>query len=399
MDPTMTTRRTFLTFMSTCLGTYMGASSFGASGALRRLRPDADEALDEALEMLAPYGPSFRGGLSNHGPMTADALISLGRSDAVVGWVGNYRRRLEKRSAPGEPIGPSEWRVALGDGSRSRDWDEWFSNQLAESPWREVVALWIPRLAPGIAAAGLHGVIRAGHAVRSLSIKETELRRDELARALGYWATEYLELSVSSGSSKAGSGDVLSEEKRTVETADAGSLAPSSALEQVELLPKELRRRGGLITSELKQLIGFEPFEQVIGMVDPTAGSPDFMSDLLATFAGTYVNTRSSSFEFLHAVTGAEAVGQLLPHLKEEDRAGVLSYAWQVTAGVFARYAKPGLNADVEIGSSEQSIEELAELAVSSGDEHTIKLVSACAREWRRNENPRLLAAAARRVR
>ena len=63
------------------------------------------------------------------------------------------------------------------------------ANELAESSWQEVVGAWGPRLAPGIAAAGLHGVIRVGHAVCSLRAKENALRIDELARALSYWAS------------------------------------------------------------------------------------------------------------------------------------------------------------------------------------------------------------------
>ena len=30
-------------------------------------------ALDEALEILEPYGPEYRGGLTNHGPMAVEA--------------------------------------------------------------------------------------------------------------------------------------------------------------------------------------------------------------------------------------------------------------------------------------------------------------------------------------
>jgi len=335
--------------------------------------------MDEALEMLAPYAPSFRGGLSNHGPMTAEALVALGHHDAVIRWVEGYRKRLERRPAPRKRIDASQWKDALGDGARSRDWDEWFSNELAESPWRDVVGLWVPRLAPGIAAAGLHGVIRVGHATCSLAVTENTLRLDELARALAYWASDFLPLPG----------------EHTV----AGKLSPSRALKEVELLPKERRAGRGLITTELKDLLGFEPFGGAIDLVNPAAGSPNFIAELLATFAGTFINTTSNSFVFLHAVTGAAAIAELLPYVKIEDRAGVLAYTWQVTAGILARYGQQNLVADVDVGSNNESIDRLAKLAVATGDEHTIKLASACTREWLRNPDPRLLAAAAERIR
>ena len=42
--------------------------------------------IDEALEMLEGTGPEFTGGLSNHGPMAAEALVALSplRSAIVV---------------------------------------------------------------------------------------------------------------------------------------------------------------------------------------------------------------------------------------------------------------------------------------------------------------------------
>ena len=336
------------------------------------------EEMDEALEILAPFGPSFRGGLSNHGPMTIEALVSLGQADLVVPWATKYRRRLEKRATAHRKITATTWQAALGDGARNRDWDEWFANELREAPWRDVVGTWVPRLAPGIAAAGLHGVIRVGHAVCSLRIKENDARLDELARALSYWATEYLTLP---GKPKG-----------------IGKLAPSRALQKVTPLPEELRKSRGLITTELKDLVGFQPFEEVINLVDPSSGSPSFLEDLLATFAGTFVNTRSGSFEFLHAITGSAAVAELAPLVKEKQRADVLAFTWQVTASVFARYSRNNLTATVDTTGKLPSTEQLAKSAIARGDEHTIKLVAACTREWRRNPDARILAAANRRA-
>ena len=374
-------RRSFLS--------YVGALSIGAYGLPMRAwahggssqegRPTnsaGSEALDEALEMLSPYASSYRGGLSNHGPMAVEALTALGRDDLIEGWVENYRKRLESRPAASERIDATEWSEALGEKARVRDWENWFSNELAESAWRDVVAVWVPRLAPGIAAAGMHGVIRVGHAVCALSAKESAPRLDELARALAYWASEYLALP--------GTFD------------EPGEHSPASALKKVERLPDEQRLGRGLITSQMKDLVGFDPFIRTIGLVDPTAGEPGFASELLATFAGTLTNTESSSFVFLHAVTGAAAIAEILPFVEDDDRSKVLAYTWQATAGIYSRYASEGLVADVE-GESDETLEQLAKFAAETGDEHTIKLAAACSREWHRNPDARLLTAIADR--
>lgn len=387
----MTTRRTFLSILGTLPFSAIGlanAERWSKWSSLPQENSAADpaghaEVMDEALQLLSPYGGSFRGGLSNHGPMTAEALLSLGRPEDVIPWVTSYRKRLDARPKAQERIANDGWKDALGNKARVRDWEDWFTNELAESTWQEVVQLWIPRLAPGMAAAGLHGVIRAGHAVSSLVLHESAPRLDELARALGYWAAEFMKLP----------GDPT----------EPGKLSPSNALKKLTLLPREMRRSRGLITTELRDLLHFEPFAAAIDLADPSAGSPNFMSDLLAASAGSYIHTKARRFEFLHGVTGAAAVAELLPLVAEKDRALVKAYTWQATAGLHTRYAAESLVSEVETsaqpdGEAKARFAELGKLSSTSGDEHTIKLVAACAREWSRNPDGRVLLAAETRI-
>src|SRR5580698_4018005 len=159
----------------------------------------ANEALDEGLSRLAGTGPEFRGGLSNHGPMAAEALVRLGRADAVAGWLDGYLGRLDDPPAPSDRITDQTWRESLGAMNRVADWELYFRAHLAEEPWRDVLARWWPRLLPGLAAAATHGIIRTSHAARSLASAEqagadTAERTDELGRGLAYWAARYLEL-------------------------------------------------------------------------------------------------------------------------------------------------------------------------------------------------------------
>ncbi len=123
--------------------------------------------LDEAFDRLHKTGPEFRGWLSNHGPMAAEAMIRRGHGDAVSHWLDGYMRRLEPVPSAVGPIG-NDWRHALGDVRRVADWTRYFEDVLAEQPWRTALNAWWPRLLPGIAAGATHGVIRVGHAVRAL---------------------------------------------------------------------------------------------------------------------------------------------------------------------------------------------------------------------------------------
>ena len=49
------------------------------------------EVLDEALESISFAGPELVNGLTNHAPMTIEALSAMGRGDAVLPWFDGYR--------------------------------------------------------------------------------------------------------------------------------------------------------------------------------------------------------------------------------------------------------------------------------------------------------------------
>ena len=73
------------------------------------------EALDDALVVFAATAPNYGSvGLANHGPMVAEALAHLGRSDAIGGWVAGYRARLDEAPHPARPLSEEEWPAALG---------------------------------------------------------------------------------------------------------------------------------------------------------------------------------------------------------------------------------------------------------------------------------------------
>jgi Questin oxidase-like len=150
--------------------------------------------IDDALEILRETGPEFSSGLSNHGPMAAEALLRLGRAEAVIPGVEGYKRRLGQHPVPLDRVEPGEWRRALGNIRRVGDWIGLFDRALAEAPWPQVLHTWVPRLVPGVMAGATHGVIRTAHAVRSLDESENALRLHELAEGLGYSAARYQEL-------------------------------------------------------------------------------------------------------------------------------------------------------------------------------------------------------------
>jgi hypothetical protein len=332
--------------------------------------------LDEALEQIAFAGPDLTNGNSNHAPMAIEALCTLGRGDTALPWLEHYRVLLMPRPAGVARISEADWQGALGGGRRAADWFAFFCNELEERPWREVLDRWVARLAPGIVAAALHGVIRTGHAVRALASGETAPRRRELADGLAYWAAEY---------------QALPGERR----AGANAL-PSDAIARLATIPPAQRGSFDSLTGALTQLDAFAPFGAALGAVDPSRDAAAFLRDLTATFARVYVtNARDflTAIAFVHAVTGPAALRPLLPHLGAETAEAALAYAWQAAAGLYATFAAAPDIASLDRGTS-TAADELIERAVACGDEHAIKFTAACLAEHALDPQPVFLTAA-----
>jgi len=331
--------------------------------------------IDEALELLEGTGPEYAPGLSNHGPMAAEALVALGRPEAVVPWVEEYRKKLHDRPPSTNPISPDEYQESLGDGRKLGEWRTFFERELSDTPWQQVLDTWVARLAPGLIAAETHGVIRTGHAVRTLSTGDTQDRRDELAAGLGYWAARYQPLPEGAAGA-------------------AASRMPSQAIQDVAVVPID-KRKPGFNTNSIQAVAEHPEFPGVINLVEASGDASAFVSDLTETFANVYLanaHDGQSAFVFIHCVTGPSAIRLIAPHVSRKTAASALRYGWQAAAALYAGFSQTPAVTVVE--QLDTSVEDLIDSAVATGDEHAIKFTEACLREHALNPKPVYLAAA-----
>ena len=337
----------------------------------------ADDALDVALERIAGAAPEFdpfKVGfcIANHAPMTAEALCMLGRDDVIVPWVERYAKYLDPTPPGVAPIAPDEWREALSDYGRVADWIAFFDAELADDDWIDVVNRWLVRLAPG-AALGTHGLVRVAHAVRALGRRDTPLRRRELAVALAYLAAMY---------------ETLPEDPRPTH-----GLSPSEALDRVEQLP--LRDRTGWLafTQPLEKLRALPSFATVTSLVDLDGDPSAFLTDLTEAVAGVLLtNAVVGPRALAHMLTAGAATRMMLPFLSDEATVVSLRYGWQIAASFYAGLVlEPGVR---DVAPPVESIDELTDEAVACLDEHGIKTLEACLREYTLNPNPVYLVAA-----
>ena len=393
MPPWSLTRRAFLCFGSLPVFAPLAVGPLAAIASRPAAAPArASDALDAALRLFqarAPESGSPGGRLSNHGPMVAEALETIGRPEAIEPFAARYLPGQEAAPAAAAPFAASEWREGLG---RDADFSRWlalFRREIDRSGWREATRLWAGRLAPGLAGQATHGILRTGHAARALERRDNAVRRDELAHGLAYWAASYRE--------------VLPGRPPV-----AGTLLPSQALARTPLLPAERRITRGLTVGRLAPLLDFPPFLQAADLVDWRGDASVYLNDLCRAFAGVYLaNTDTSPIILLHAVTGPSAARLLLPYADAAGRQALLAHAWRASAGFYAvtalrlPAASAGAAAEAPAAADAPAPmpREVIDGAVENGAVHAIKFAEACVREWNVAADPVLLRAAADGVR
>ena len=260
---------------------------------------------------------------------------------------------------------------------RVGDWIVFFRRELAERPWKAVLAEWTARFSPGVVAAAFHGAIRTAHAVRSLEVVESPARVRELAEGLGYWAATYNALPES-----------------TPPARPVPGRRPSEAVASVPELPAGRRVSNGNIVERLAPLDGFPPFASVADAVDPTGDPGAFLSDLTETFASVYLASvpPGSVITFFTASQGRRPCARFCRTSRLKT-----ARACSVTPGRPARRSPRRTASGPRPASPRRSCpsrDELADRAIATGDEHAIKFTDACFREYALNPKPVYVRAA-----
>ncbi|MGH3858781.1 hypothetical protein [Actinokineospora sp.] len=337
-----------------------------------------NDILDEAYDRLHGTGPEWGDELSNHGPMAAEVLVRRGHADLVPRWLDAYITRLDALPAPTERITEANWRSALSDFGRVGDWVGYFKDQLREHPWREVPAVWWPRLLPGIVAGATHGVIRVSHALRTLLAgDESPAALTELAHGLAWWAAR------STGVPGF--------------TAPAGSLGSHEALEAIQRIPSQQ----GQVAVRFGQL-GTE-FTGSLAALRPAADPEDArarLTDLVTAATLKYLtHGHGSPVLLVHMATAPNAVLNAFPALPRELWAPSLGAAWAASAALVATYAPPvgapRESLPVAPDVADPSVEVLGR-AAANGDEHVIKFADTAVEVYARTGDHDVLAAALR---
>lgn len=334
-----------------------------------------DALLDSVYQRLRGTGPEFEGWLSNHGPMAADALIRLGRSDAVGAWTDGYMWRLEDSPRPRWRVEESEWREVLGDSSRLGDWLAFFSERVRNEPWTELLARWWPRLVPGAVASATHGLIRTGHAVRAVADDPNPQRLAELAQGLGYWAARW--------------------RHAPQVVIPGGTTAIADALRG---LPR-IDDPAGFVASalDIAEHPDWGPAVEQLRPINDESHVPAALDHLVDAAVDHYRSWATDEPVMLvHAATAPRAASLVIPHLPPNMWIPTYNHAWIASATIISAYrsstAQPVLDGDQpETPDRDRMLDRI----VATGDEHAIKFAEVAVESFERG-SPHALASADR---
>jgi len=340
------------------------------------------DTLLEALDRFETYSYLDAPGFAFHGPMGAETLSTLGHDDLVARWVERYKARHQPLEAPPstariDPHDARTWRAALGDIARLSDWEAMFMVALAEEPWPAVVRRWAPVLLPGYAGALTHGLIRVGHAVRSLPDNgpAPAALLAELARGLALWGATFTVLP----------GRPALDGHLDLRAAIAGLPRPRPLWSEIE---------AGLFA----RIDELDAFPNAVEALGTPADIDHSLSGLTAACCRVLLaNADVFPLPLVHLVTPVGALRTLLPHLDGESLSTLYARAWHVNAAIIVGFT-PAMTSGAELRLDDTSltVDDVVARAVDHGDTHVLKFAEACARENRIAPDPAYDLAAAR---
>ncbi len=334
----------------------------------------ASASYDEVLTALQRTDLEYGGGLSNHAPMVADALVAGGMPERVASWVNRYAMQLEAQPAAAAALDDAAQGEALGHFERRAAWEATFQAELDGATPEVVVKRHFAALSPGLVAAGWHGLLRTAHAVRALQRADSPAARLELARGLAFMAARYQELPGTPGA-----GVVT-------------GLEVGAALARLTPLPKSKQNTTGLIHERFSVLAGQSAYVGAVESFDVNALPVQItVTELVASAARLFVNDGTQNFLLLHAITGTAALRLVLPWLDVEGQRTVLGHAFAAVAGALVAQGSSDPLADVPLAT--RTPEVLLEAGLGHDDEHHIKLAEAGVREFQLTGRPEVLRA------
>ena len=319
------------------------------------------------IEAAHRFGAFYRGYLASHYPMALVSLDAMGADDAALDRFGeHYLRNLEPIERAVVTIVPGDEAAHMGSPRSFPEWVAYFEAAIAADGSDGVLARWIGRLLPALAAGAFHGAIRTAFALETGSPRE-------LAHALAYWAAAY---------------EVLPEAP-----AASGQRSCDEVLAAVSRDPAFSAKRppGRNIIERTIAAARMPGLAAHVAATDPAKLDLDSVARaILRAYAA------SGDFTLLHGVTGTHAFRMLSPHAA--DGGAALGDLWFALVAAYAGAGAPRVEGFGLAGDDSLDWPAIHARALGREDEHDIKLAYSCWREWQHRGDELYRRAAAARL-
>lgn len=303
------------------------------------------------IEAAHRFGAFYGGYLASHYPMALVSLDAMGADDAALDSFGErYLANLEPIQPAVVKIAPGDEAAHLGSPRAFPEWVAYFDAAIAGDGIDGVLARWIDRLLPAVAAGAFHGLIRTAYAIEAGSPRE-------VAHALAYWAAAY--------------------ESLPELPPATGNLSCAEVLAAIAIDPAFAARRppGRNIIERTAAAARMPELAAHVAATDPARLDLDAIAlTLLRAYAA------SGNFTLLHGVTGTHAFRLLSPHASDPDAA--LRDLWTALAAAYAGAGAPRAEGWGLSGADSLDWPAIHGRALGREDEHDIKLAYTCWREW-----------------
>ncbi|HXF80756.1 MAG TPA: questin oxidase family protein [Usitatibacter sp.] len=303
------------------------------------------------IEAAHRFGAFYRGYLASHYPMALVSLDAMGADDAALDrFGGRYLANLEPIGSAVVTIAPGDEAAHMGSPRAFPEWVAYFDAAIAADGIEGVLARWIDRLLPAVAAGAFHGAIRTAYALETGSPRE-------VAHALAYWAAAY--------------------ESLPELPPPAGGLSCDEVLDAVARDPAFAGKRppGSNILERTTAAARKPELAAHVAATDPSRLDLDAVARaLIRAYAA------SGNFTLLHGVTGTHAFRLLAPHASEPDAA--LRDLWAALVAAYVGAGAPCVEGWGLSGADSLDWPAIHGRALDRDDEHDIKLAYTCWREW-----------------
>lgn len=335
----------------------------------------ASEGLDTLLADMPEWGSEFSRTFANHAPMVLVALDRIGGAPSQLRRFFNHYRdakQLLPFAQSLERLNGKSWKTAIGIREREPDLRVFFAGEVTRLGIHEVLKLYLPDLADGIAASAFHALMRTAYGV---------LRADgtDVAIALAYWAATYLRLPAAEGTPP------ITRDPAEV-LARTAAIEPLHGMTLHDLLWQNMRDAGNV-----------PAFAPVVDWLDI---GPDTMEKMAATALSIFAATQH--FAALHIITGLHWIRLLAPHCSEATLHRMLRVFWQGIAALMGELGFPEMpdRAAIERWRHIQVPDwpGLHAVAAQSYDEHDISLAFSASEEMKVYGDPLYRVVVARRL-